>query len=214
MSVVCKASGLTASLEFRPGRDVCGSVDRLLGPGAGKYCTLEGSWSDRILVSCPNLNADGVLLDVKELGPPNVSPSVNLQSLGPQQLPRLWSGLMDAILYSEKHAGMPKAAQEMADQIASNVVFALDPRTSAAAKRMRMVKNFGGAALQNPKNKYAEDSDDEDGKLYTEEKYDDDPRSLPPCVKEQRAKGKSMHYQLHYNLRLVPSPYAKGARTS
>jgi hypothetical protein len=29
----------------------------------------------------------------------------------------------------------------------------------------------------------ASDSDEEEGTVYHEEKYDDDPRSLPPCVK-------------------------------
>lgn len=41
-----------------------------------------------------------------------------------------------------------QAAQELADNLAVNVVFALDPRTSASARRMQMVRNAARADKQ------------------------------------------------------------------
>ena len=55
MEIACKASGLVASVQFSQGHAVTGSVDRLIGSGSGKYCTLDGHWNGKISVACEAL---------------------------------------------------------------------------------------------------------------------------------------------------------------
>lgn len=40
-----------------------------------------------------------------------------------------------------------QAARDLADHVAMNLIFSLDPRTCASAKRMKAVRNAGGAPL-------------------------------------------------------------------
>eukprot|EP00873_Tetraselmis_striata_P027671 jgi/Tetstr1/447935/TSEL_035241.t1 len=210
INIRCQASGLFSKMTFKPGQRVEGYVENLLGQSTQRQCQFAGRWDDTVTVSCPAM------------------------SLGPQQLPRLWTPIMDAVLYSDRTLATSKAAQELADNLAVNVVFALDPRTSASARRMQMVRNAARADKQaetapssksskagsksarsagdSDSEKAGSDSDEDEGGTYEENKYDDDPRSLPPCIKEQRALGRAMHYEMHYNLRVlrpeeeVPAP--------
>ncbi|MEW5301924.1 MAG: hypothetical protein WDW36_004748 [Sanguina aurantia] len=101
--VVCRATGLSSSLVFKGSQGlVSGSLEQMMGSSSYSHLgTLEGCWRSRVVVRCPKLGMEGV---IHEEGPelrPALSDTISLASLGPQQMPRLWSALHDALLYND-----------------------------------------------------------------------------------------------------------------
>ena len=105
LTVQCASTGLFAALHFR-GHDsaVRGVLEQHSGSGVEVVGEVEGSWREKLVVSTPK-GLSGSLLDFDGLPgvpPMPLLPGLDLTRPGPLQLPRLWSVLLDSIIYNDK----------------------------------------------------------------------------------------------------------------
>jgi len=120
LGVVCEATGLQADLRFRAWKEgyVKGEVTRLAGEGVQRIARLEGRWDMQVHVHSMQSEATGLLYDAAEMPPPLTLPAaINLAHPGPRISPRLWTAVLEALLYAdqgETAAGGKKAAEMVA----------------------------------------------------------------------------------------------------
>ncbi|KAK9823962.1 hypothetical protein WJX72_006680 [[Myrmecia] bisecta] len=96
LQVECSGTGMAATLKCSAGGRIKGAVSRLAAFAKEDMVLVSGHWTEQVLVSTPDSDAEGVLFDANEAGGPLVS-EVDLHSLGPMQHPRLWSAILDAL---------------------------------------------------------------------------------------------------------------------
>jgi len=120
LKIVCEATGLRTEVKFRAWREavVKGDISRLAGDGEHRVAKIEGHWDSHITVHGVETQATGVLWDTVDMPPTLRLPIViNLARPGPQMASRLWSAVIEALLYtdeSEAAASGKKAAEIVA----------------------------------------------------------------------------------------------------
>eukprot|EP00879_Flechtneria_rotunda_P023840 GHRR01025247.1.p1 GENE.GHRR01025247.1~~GHRR01025247.1.p1 ORF type:complete len:472 (+),score=151.94 GHRR01025247.1:705-2120(+) len=93
---------------------VSGGGGRTLHGKGSLLGLVNGYWTSIISVSCPKLGMEGVLYDASQQLPAAL-PYIDLAHLGPMRLPRVWSAIHDALLYTDpRMASGGRAATKLA----------------------------------------------------------------------------------------------------
>lgn len=146
----CASTGLRTLLKFKPwsGGTVKGDVRRLEGDGQVKAAKIEGSWQSNVNVYGLDPPTEGMLYDsndVMDTGASAPPPdgilavnarkpfTINLTRPGPCTAHRLWSSILESVLY------MDKADAEKAGKLAVAMAAAL-PEALASSLLYEPVK--------------------------------------------------------------------------
>ncbi|PRW20386.1 oxysterol-binding -related 5 isoform X2 [Chlorella sorokiniana] len=140
LTVGCEATGLAAELAFRPfrGGAVQGAVGVLSGKGHQAVASIAGSWQG--VVTAESVEGSGVLFDAAQYAPP-LSLTINLAQPGPRAATRLWTALLESLVFVSAAEG--KRAEELAaalpPHLRHSLLFevessGLKPKAAAAAE--------------------------------------------------------------------------------
>ena len=122
VQIMCEATGLQTELRFKPWREeyVKGEVSSLLGDGRQVVAKIEGNWDSSVSVSSMTADASGVLFSTSDDPPPiSAPPVINLSKPGPQTMCKLWSAILESILYVDSTAISGAASKKVAEMIAT-----------------------------------------------------------------------------------------------
>lgn len=115
VQIECPSTGLVATIEFKPWKDgnVLGSVARLSAEGQQQQQQLvemSGQWTSQINASSSIESAQGMLFDASEYTPlfVQIPPQINMQEPGPMLASRLWSALLESVLYADSSEAVGK----------------------------------------------------------------------------------------------------------
>ena len=183
-SIECAATGLRTVLKFKAWREgfVKGEVSRLAGEGESKIARLEGHWQTQITAYGLNNRTEGTLYDSNDFLPVlQLPPVINLQQPGPQTIPRLWSSVIEAVLYLDK---------EEAEKGGK----------SAAELNAALPETLKSSLLFFPPEVPVKDREfnEEEARIVAQ-----DSRPLPPASRVQRGLGRDLRYQLHYRIQSI-----------
>ncbi|KAG2436251.1 hypothetical protein HXX76_006562 [Chlamydomonas incerta] len=137
------AAGSSSAQQQAGGGTPAGRRQQPLHRLTGVIGTVVGSLHDSIHVACPALGLEGDIHSEQPPAPglPPLAPALDLAAPGPQQLPRLWSALHDALLYADPaQASGGKAAEQMTHQLAG-ILHSLFPGSSGSSSN----QSGGGA---------------------------------------------------------------------
>ena len=108
LSIECPATGLRADLRFKPWKDsqVKGEVTRLAYLGdktQPQVVKIEGRWDDQVTAYGLEIASEGVLFDAADSPLPQIQVpmTIRLGNPGPRVVPRFWSALIEAVLYTD-----------------------------------------------------------------------------------------------------------------
>ncbi|KXZ47798.1 hypothetical protein GPECTOR_32g410 [Gonium pectorale] len=261
LTVQCPATGLTACLTFKEDGAIKGSLELRQHPGQqaawaagggappnGLVGSFAGSLLDTVRVVCPGLGLEGTVHSEQPPAPsrpgglPPLAQIINLAAPGPQQLPRLWSALHDALLYHDpkqargRACGVVtggKAAEDLSRRLTAQLhglfyeaagagpggggVAGDGGAAAGAAASTAGAGGAGGSEAATGAAGTAADSDsDSDFEAAAREEGDspDDPRDVPPSYKAQHAAGRRVGWQLHYSVVTDAAPEPAPARAS
>jgi len=122
VTIMCEATGLKTELQFKPWKDECvkGEVSSLHGDGMKIVARVEGNWDATVSVHSVNTDASGVLFSTADDPPPvHVPPVINLNKPGPQTLFRLWSGIIECLLYADAQSSGGATGKKLNELVAS-----------------------------------------------------------------------------------------------
>jgi hypothetical protein len=179
-SVACPATGLRAQLRFKAWRGalVAGEVVRLGGDNEQRVARIEGNWDSQVYVYSTESEASGVLFDDNDYPPPLPVPlAVNLKNPGSRMTSKLWSAIIEALLYTDRDEALNSGKK------AGELVLALQTHLNGA-----LLYEASKDAVAKPP-----EHDDEEAVLAAK-----DGRPLPPSCRVERAKGRVLRYQLQY----------------
>lgn len=183
-TVQCRDTGLEGELKFKAFQDhrVKGTIYRLAGEGTQRVAKVEGQWDGQVEAQSLEQEASGILFDIADLPPSLPYPlSVNISQPGPRFLTRLWSAILESLLYATAASGEGKRAVDLVSILP-----------------VLMRKSLLYEVAEGAKGNKAE-LDGEAADAVAE-----DTRPLPPITKIQRAMGQSPIYQLHYRVQAIP----------
>lgn len=176
--ITCAATGLRASLIYKGWREalVTGEVVRMAGDGTDRIARIDGNWDGEILAYSTEADASGILFEDADY-PPQLpeTVSINLAKPGPRIHTRLWSAIIEALLYADREEASSTGKKAL------DLVLSLE-------KHLRMSLLF---TPPDPTEKPVAKYDDEDARLAAK-----DSRPLPPACKVERAKGRVLRYQV------------------
>ncbi|KAI3424282.1 hypothetical protein D9Q98_009837 [Chlorella vulgaris] len=178
-TVACQATGLATSLTFKPfaGGKVKGGVDTLLGEGRQQVVAISGSWQGSVVAK--SAEGSGVLFEASQFLP-QAAATINLAEPGPRACTRLWSALLEEMVFVDATA----AAKE--GKKAAELATALPPHLHRS-----LLFEVESSGL---KPKQADGAEEEAGSR------DPAAGSLPPCVISDHAAHGAPTYQLHYRV--------------
>jgi hypothetical protein len=204
-SIECAATGLKATLKFKPwvqhnqnengaqtSSAVKGEVRRLSGDGDTKIAKFEGHWATQIIAHGLENSSEGILFDIQEFPPAftTMPPTINLATPGPQTVARFWSAVIEAVLYVDKEEAEKagKSVVEMVDslltdELRSSLLYTPPPTTSS---RGAATTNTSGKGKKSAEKKKIECGVDAGAEL------------VPPAIRLQRELGRHLTYQLQY----------------
>lgn len=192
VEISCDATGLQTELRFKPWRDeyVKGEVKTLLGDGMQTLARIEGHWDTDVSVHSTTNDANGVLFSASD-DPPlmKIPPTINLADPGPQTMRRLWSAIIESLLYSDCQSVTGAAAKKAQDLVASFPNF--------------LKKSLMYTVPENPQGRSALAAGGDVNDPTSQIAAVLDKRPLPPVCKIQRAMGRYLTYQLMYRLQSV-----------
>jgi hypothetical protein len=192
VDISCEATGLHTELKFKPWRDeyVKGEVRSLLGDGTQVVARIEGQWDAEVSVYSVSGDANGVLFSTSD-DPPRIKvpPVVNLSEPGPQTMRRLWSAVIESLLYCECQNHTGSMAKKLQDYVAvfpsllkKSLLYEIPVNPQA-----RSALSAGG------------DMNDPTSQLAAAL----DKRPLPPVCKIQRALNRFLTYQIKYSVQAI-----------
>lgn len=192
VDISCDATGLQTELRFKPWREeyVKGEVKTLLGDGMHTLARIDGHWDTEVSVHSATTDANGVLFSTSD-DPPlmTVPPVINLADPGPQTMRRLWSAMIESLLYCEcpsATGSVAKKAQELSSSFPSH-----------------LKKSLLYVVPENPQGRSALAAGGDVNDPTSQIAAVLDKRPLPPVCKIQRAMGRYLTYQLMYRLQSV-----------
>ncbi|GLC50425.1 hypothetical protein PLESTB_000378100 [Pleodorina starrii] len=195
----------------------------------GTVGSFAGSLYDSIQITCPELGLEGTLHSEQPPTPglPPLAQLVDLTRPGPQQLPRMWTALHDALLYNDpSQASGGKAAEELSRRLASGLHALFVEGAGGAggagggataagggAATATAASVAGAAAATDPSGGVVAGGSDSDSDFEAAARDEgdstEDPRDVPPSYKSQHAAGRQLCWQLQYTLLLTtasPAP--------
>ncbi len=192
VEISCNATGLQTELRFKPWRDeyVKGDVKTLLGDGMHTLARIEGHWDTDVSVHSATSDANGVLFSSSD-DPPliKVPPVIDLADPGPQTMRRLWSAMIESLLYCECQSAtgsMAKKAQDLSTSFTSH-----------------LKKSLQYVVPENPQGRSALAAGGDVNDPTSQIAAVLDKRPLPPVCKIQRAMGRHLTYQLMYKVQSI-----------
>lgn len=190
LSIECPATGLRADLRFKPWKDsqVKGEVTRLAFLGdktQPQVVKIEGRWDDQVMAYGLEISSEGVLFDAADCPLPQIQVPVTvcLATPGPRVVPRFWSALLEALLYTDM-AEAERLGKKTAELVGAIPGF---------LKKSLMYDIPEGP----PRNSKAS-ADDELSRLVARDR-----RPLPPASRAQHAMGRTLRYHLQLQVQAI-----------
>lgn len=156
-----------------------------------RVAKIEGTFSGQVLAEGIEVDASGILFDASDFQPPLPYPlAINLAEPGPRATTRLWSSMLEAVLYTDIQQA-EKVGKKAGEMVAALPGFMKKSLMYEVPEGPKPAGGGGGSQLQG------------DGSgLLLEAGGKRDMRPLPPAAKGQRAQGRSLGYQLLYAVKV------------
>lgn len=126
-SIYCETSNMSATFEYN-GKTFCSVVGQLeridKRSGPVKLFTFSGDLDTEVQWTSMTNKNTGILFSPRTLNPPPALPmrrEMDLQSMGPMSLHRLWTAIHDAILSLDSSMATGRGAAEIANTLATGI---------------------------------------------------------------------------------------------